>query len=193
MPSIIGATYLIPSLRAKAKKRPSRATGAYRERNEQLPHLGNSTYAEYLKSPEWAEIRSRVLKRFPICCRCDRTASQVHHFSYHPAVILGRCDSHLLPVCEPCHVAIEFVGNRKLSLSESQIQVMRTAKMEFVHRIRSVKGLLKKYDRKLRHAEFVREQSKKPKWSKPRKKRRGRFKPKNSKPEAVAKTEKAEG
>lgn len=167
MPSIIGATHLIRGL--KARKRPSRATGDYKKRNDELPDLGYATYREYLKSDDWAELRGRILRQHPTCCRCDDPATQVHHFSYHAAVILGRCNDLLLPICEPCHKSVEFDGDRKRTLSESQIEVMHTAKDFFLWRIRSGKGRLKRMTRKLAHGELMRSQSKNQSWKRQKK------------------------
>lgn len=116
--AIVGATWRIKYDRFR--KPPSRATGAYRQRNTDLPGLGYSSYYEYLKSPEWAELRRWVLQRFPNCCVCDSPAHQVHHWDYHEMVLLGLNNQLLLPICERCHKEAEFDGSRKRSLKAVQ-------------------------------------------------------------------------
>jgi hypothetical protein len=117
MPTIIGNTKAIKYLKAKKKKK-SRATGAYRARNERLPDLGYAGYVEYLKSPEWAEIKAKVYAEHKDCCRCGRPAEQLHHWSYDDYVLMGLCNEHILPICDPCHEFIEFDGARKRPIAE---------------------------------------------------------------------------
>lgn len=116
--AIIGRTDLIRHLRDTAPK--SRATGAYKKRNERLPELGYASYSEYLKSDDWKVIRDAVLGPFPYCCCCERPASQVHHWSYSAPVMLGLCKELLFPVCEKCHEEVEFDGKRKRSMPEAR-------------------------------------------------------------------------
>ncbi len=115
---IIGRTDLIRHLRDTAPK--SRATGAYRRRNDELPDMGYASYSEYLKSDDWKVIRDAVLGPFPYCCCCERPASQVHHWSYSAPVMLGLCKELLFPICEKCHEEVEFDGKRKRSMKEAR-------------------------------------------------------------------------
>lgn len=115
---IIGRTDLIRHLRDTAPK--PRATGAYRKRNERLPDLGYSSYAEYLKSEDWKAIRKSVLSQFPNCCCCEQAACQVHHFDYSDPVMLGLVPELLFPVCDACHELIEFADGHKRPLRSAQ-------------------------------------------------------------------------
>ena len=73
-----------------------------------LERLGFKSYAEYLKSPKWASIRSRQLKRRPCCRLCGARAWQVHHRDYSFDVLNGTNVGCLMSVCGECHLFIEF-------------------------------------------------------------------------------------
>lgn len=60
-------------------------------------------YEQYLKSPEWRSVRSRILNRANGKCECCERAppTEVHHTTY---VRLGNeLDDDLLAVCAFCH------------------------------------------------------------------------------------------
>lgn len=60
-------------------------------------------YAIYLASPEWRELRIRVMQRHGgMCAVCrKRTAAQAHHQTYER---VGHEDANdLVPVCMECH------------------------------------------------------------------------------------------
>jgi hypothetical protein len=65
-------------------------------------------YEEYQRNHLWfAVIRPRVLKRDrDKCWVCRGRATEVHHASYHPFVMVGLADEWLYSVCRRCH---EFV------------------------------------------------------------------------------------
>lgn len=66
-------------------------------------------YREYLRSPEWQVIRSRILARDEErCLRCEGVANQVHHLSYARAVLDGYDDTLLVSLCGGCHHVVEF-------------------------------------------------------------------------------------
>ena len=61
-------------------------------------------YREYLNSPEWANVRFRIIVRAGYTCEgCERDnrTLEVHHLTY---LRLGReRDSDLLALCKTCH------------------------------------------------------------------------------------------
>ncbi|MDO8980306.1 MAG: hypothetical protein Q7V17_13840 [Afipia sp.] len=60
-------------------------------------------YEQYLRSPEWAKRREKVLERAKgICEGCrDRKATQVHHLTYDH--IYEELLFELVAVCDDCH------------------------------------------------------------------------------------------
>ncbi|MDR7334307.1 hypothetical protein [Roseateles asaccharophilus] len=84
--------------------------------------LFSESYPAYLQSPEWGEIRRRVLKRDGSLCRlCLAKAQCVHHISYDEPVIIGERDEDLISLCDACHASIEFDGTRQRSVEEKLI------------------------------------------------------------------------
>lgn len=81
----------------------------YAKRDELLLRLGFASYADYLTSVLWAEIREAVLDRDNRQCRiCDRKARAVHHIDYSEATMIGDSLESLVSVCHNCHKKIEF-------------------------------------------------------------------------------------
>lgn len=72
-----------------------------------------ANYNAYLRSPEWAKRRQKVLKRANgICESClDRPAVQVHHLTY--AHLFNEPCFELRAVCHGCHEAITELDRRK--------------------------------------------------------------------------------
>lgn len=73
-------------------------------------------YNEYLKSPQWQEKRSAVLKRDKYTCQCclDAIATQVHHKSYEFVDMNGNEPAYdLVAICSPCHEKIEQMKQEK--------------------------------------------------------------------------------
>jgi 5-methylcytosine-specific restriction endonuclease McrA len=62
-----------------------------------------SKYQEYLRSPEWAAIRAKVIKRAGgVCEGClDRPATQAHHLHYQ--TLFREFCFDLVAVCSECH------------------------------------------------------------------------------------------
>ncbi len=60
-------------------------------------------YAEYLQSPEWAQIRARVLARDDYRCQdCGRGCDlHVHHLTYED--VGSEHHWQLITLCETCH------------------------------------------------------------------------------------------
>jgi hypothetical protein len=75
-------------------------------------------YATYLASDLWGAIRSAVLSQRPQCELCGERATEVHHDSYHPKVMLGEMNDSLVSICRGCHTGIEFDGKQKLTSRE---------------------------------------------------------------------------
>jgi hypothetical protein len=67
-------------------------------------------YQQYLSSPLWKKIRSRVLYRRDkrICYHCGGAAVLVHHRSYSREVLEGHADQMLVSLCAGCHEYIHF-------------------------------------------------------------------------------------
>lgn len=82
---------------------------SYKSRNKNLKNLGYSTYRAYLASPLWKEIRERVFRHHGRLCNvCGRRATQVHHIRYGVADLTGVRLRFMRPICEGCHVSVEF-------------------------------------------------------------------------------------
>ncbi len=72
---------------------------------DNLQSLGFVSYADYLKSPLWASIRSRVYaSKGRICLDCkSHRATQIHHRQYDLETLKGDTLNYLVPVCRNCH------------------------------------------------------------------------------------------
>lgn len=89
--------------------------------NQAFKHLGFSTHSEYLDSPLWKGIRTRVLIRDGNKCRvCLKNARHVHHRSYDYATMSGRNLGRLVSICDSCHREIEFTGDAKNTLRQAE-------------------------------------------------------------------------
>ena len=82
-----------------------------RQAEERKPDAFWEKYKEYLRSPEWASKRERVLKRANGMCEgCGiAEARQVHHLSY--AHVGREMLFELVAICDACH---EVVHGRSL-------------------------------------------------------------------------------
>lgn len=64
------------------------------------------TYAEYLASPRWMELRWLCLARDGMQCqKCRAKATEVHHIRY-PKDYESDCLANLESLCESCHRSI---------------------------------------------------------------------------------------
>lgn len=70
-----------------------------------LKQLGFANYADYLASPIWRVVRTRVFRRANGLCEACREAKpeNVHHWSYDVETLLGMRMANLEAVCKPCH------------------------------------------------------------------------------------------
>ena len=82
----------------------------YRIRNYFLRAMGYKTYAKYLKSSLWADIRRQVLDRdggkCQICASTEKV--QAHHRNYEGPTLEGKTISGIISLCRKCHTEIEF-------------------------------------------------------------------------------------
>lgn len=103
---------------------------SYESRSHFLTILGFNSYQEYLKSPLWQKIRSRVLKRQKFKCQvCFNPANQVHHTRYHLNDLKGKKLKYLFAVCGSCHKEFEFTASGKkknLNQANSKFQWLKT-------------------------------------------------------------------
>lgn len=104
----------------KKKKPPYDPYAPYKSRDQLLRQMGFDSYASYLKSDLWADIRERVLIRDKRTCRtCGRKATQVHHRKYSLKALKGKDLFHLSALCAGCHRGIEFdKGGRKRGMNK---------------------------------------------------------------------------
>jgi hypothetical protein len=84
------------------------ALRGYYPRHVLVRELGFPSYAEYLKSEKWAEIRSAVLNENSDCRVCRRPANQVHHLKYTKANLSGENRDDLVGICKECHFLVEY-------------------------------------------------------------------------------------
>lgn len=91
----------------------------YQERDENLTQMGFRSYAQYLKSELWKEIRGRVVDKYNSQCTiCNQFGRTVHHTSYDLSTMKGDDIQHLTLLCSSCHFKEEctmsFLGKTKV-------------------------------------------------------------------------------
>jgi hypothetical protein len=122
----------------KFERNEERAKSNWREygiRNKALAELGFASYAEYLASPLWQEIRKKRLEISSGCSCCLNPADVVHHDKYYKRLLIGDDASvrrDLYPLCHPCHRRVEFDGDRKRSSGEA-VREFRRMLYKFKH------------------------------------------------------------
>lgn len=98
-------------------------------RELQLRELGYASYADYLKSPAWRDVRERyIASDLPQVCMCGATSWELHHTTYE-RVGRERLDD-LIPLCRTCHAdahALESAGVIGLDLDGFYYDVERAA------------------------------------------------------------------
>jgi hypothetical protein len=124
MGSLVGAKGVRISAHKK-KRSKSKATGAYAQRNQNLPWLGYASYREYLQSDDWKLLRQAALNENPTCVTCNCRATAVHHYCYNDSVLLGLYPELLLPMCAIYHHDIEFRAKEKQSLPQVQQSLLK--------------------------------------------------------------------
>jgi hypothetical protein len=129
--TIIGRKDLIPHFKHKrhrAERPKTKVSERYDRRQIILSKLGYASYAEYLRSDDWAIIRSRVLSAWPTCLMCDRPARQVHHVKYFDSVFLGLDDTRLAALCGQCHERIEVKDGEKTRMGQANCELFEAAR-----------------------------------------------------------------
>lgn len=93
----------------------------YVDRNLTLSEMGFASYADYLASDLWQQIRRQVLMKYPLCYICSQnTATVVHHMTYHKTVLDATRLSGLISLCRDCNHRIEFgAKGHKRSLKQA--------------------------------------------------------------------------
>ncbi len=98
------------SKRAAASNKPSTDSGKavirppYEPFASTLKAIGFSSYAEYLASGMWAQVRNQAFAQWGKRCRaCNGQATQLHHADYSRATLEGKTLKYLWPVCNVCH------------------------------------------------------------------------------------------
>jgi len=81
--------------------------------------MGFRSYAQYLKSELWKEIKSRVVDKYSSQCTiCNQFGHTVHHTSYDLSTMKGDDIQHLILLCSSCHFKEEctmsFLGKTKV-------------------------------------------------------------------------------
>lgn len=76
----------------------------FQRRNTYLKRLGFNTYQEYLKSPLWKSISSRVRATRKKCLICgSHERLEVHHKRYTRDNLRGKSLRWLCLLCHSCH------------------------------------------------------------------------------------------
>lgn len=82
----------------------------YKERNAHLRTMGFESYADYLESDLWGDIRHRVMSlKGGKCQLCNNAATQVHHARYTASNLSGKRLRHLFALCAYHHSRIEIL------------------------------------------------------------------------------------
>jgi 5-methylcytosine-specific restriction endonuclease McrA len=89
---------------------------AYTERDKIILELfGHQKYFDYKHSLVFSKIRKAVLSRDGGACGiCGNPASQIHHFQYDRATMLGETLDHLISLCGSCHHDVEFKDGKRV-------------------------------------------------------------------------------
>lgn len=81
----------------------------YGARNEILLSMGYVDYQTYLASPLWIAIRAKAFLTHGNTCRiCGKPAEVIHHTGYSRDTLEGKNLDSLAPLCNKCHLVIEF-------------------------------------------------------------------------------------
>lgn len=110
----------------------------YTQRNKLLLELGFLSYAQYLASEIWAEIRNDVLYRDNHCCKlCNNRTVIVHHIDYNESTLLGLTGDGLVSICHECHKKVEFTKQdkkRPLICAQREFNRLMKRKMKLADR-----------------------------------------------------------
>lgn len=106
----------------------------YGVRNRVLESMGFATYADYLASNVWKQLRARKLSETPNCELCHQKAYFIHHASYGRKVLKGERTDGLVSICEPCHKFLEFDnqgGKETVSVAGLKLLWMLTRQKQY--------------------------------------------------------------
>jgi hypothetical protein len=68
------------------------------------PRNNRTNYDDYIKSPQWRQIRAMMLNRFGKCQLCSSTQNlEVHHNSYEHIGCEKEHLEDLVVLCHDCH------------------------------------------------------------------------------------------
>lgn len=92
----------------------------------------------YLKSPLWLSLRDKIIKRDPICVKCEKSlSSDVHHMNYRNIVNVK--DSDLVGICRPCHDFIENCKRIGILPKTHNLNLLKAISPETITQIRKRK------------------------------------------------------
>ena len=87
-------------------------SSTYADRDDILKALGFDSYAAYLASTLWSDIRKRIYAKHGTYCKlCNNLAWDLHHLSYDLATLAGKHLTKIVPICRDCHTLVEFWPN----------------------------------------------------------------------------------
>jgi 5-methylcytosine-specific restriction endonuclease McrA len=90
------------------------SVNTYYHRDELLKKLGYQSYAQYLTSELWKQIREKVLQeKGQTCTLCSSKATVIHHNSYCEKALTGEYLTQMFPLCFKCHHIIEHTSDGK--------------------------------------------------------------------------------
>jgi uncharacterized Zn finger protein (UPF0148 family) len=114
--------------------------------SELLSPLGFSRYDDYLNSPLWAGIRTRVFEsKGRTCLRClTAKANQIHHERYDLATMRGDTLLHLTPICGDCHQSEHGISKKpSTSPAKARKKKNRRSKASRKRRRREREGVVR--------------------------------------------------
>lgn len=75
-------------------------------------------------------VREKVFKmKGRRCLLCGKPATQVHHNRYLENDLTGRRVKYLVPMCDGCHLGIEFRGGTKATVVQAKKAFTRKRKL----------------------------------------------------------------
>jgi hypothetical protein len=135
--------------------------------------LGYASYEDYLRSPLWASIRSRVFElKGWTCLRCKSApAKQVHHTRYEPVDMRGERLLYLEPICVQCHRGEHAAARARMShqvvkrvktkaakpVDASGVKLVRLSERQRKHLCRDIKAgrISENVTKTVKHIEFL--------------------------------------
>ena len=119
-------------------KKNHRRRRNYLVRDQCCEQLGFRSYAGYLRSSLWRQVRTLAFqKNGRECVSCGAPATQIHHSRYTIKALCGVCLKYLWPVCRKCHARAEGI---RLSRDKNMIhitnRILGTTKKDFRRKCR---------------------------------------------------------